>query len=271
MKTHLPIRFFKSPPARGFSLVEIMVATGIAAVIFMMGFMMITGTIRARGESMSRVRATESARLFFQLLEKDLSTGYGGPFGMLKGFQTPPAVTPATLTMSESVPIASDMIQFYTRNDLSVESNDPEKESPDRNVFVRYYVNQTEHTLCRTVLEDSTYSNALETVPFTTSGTPDLHALFSETRQMLIDYQYWDSAEKKMVPLTWNAGISAFIDSLANPLTPTHIQIRLILFDPFAEERYKNDLLLATGGAPTPDPNSIYRVFTKTFKIPSGF
>ena len=250
----------------GFSLVEMLVAALIAIMIFVVGFIMITGTVRARGESLSRVRATENARLFFQMLEKDLSAGYPGAFGMKKGVAPVPGTNPATLVLNEAAPIASDLIQFYTHNDLSVE--DPANSNPNRMVFVRYYINQVEHTLCREVREDNasapTGSIQMEMVyPPNTISTPDSHALFDDARQILIDFQYWDNATKTMIPVQWSG--SDFRDGGGTPRNPTHVMIRLVLFDPYAEARLRNDPTAVS------NPNLKYRAFTKTFPIPPGF
>ena len=246
----------------GFTLVEMLVAATIAILIFFVGFVTITGTIRARGESMSRVRATENARLFFQMLEKDLASAHPGKFGMIKGTSPTPGTIPGTLVLNEGSPVASDLIQFYTHNDLSIES--PTPVSPDRSVFVRYYVNQIEHSLCREVREDTTQSVQMETyyVPNTTTR-PDQHALFEDVRQMLIDFQYWDNARKNMVTVNWNG--SYFVDTGGTQRIPTHVMVRLVLFDPFAEARLKNDPTALA------DPNLKFRAFSKLFPIPAGF
>ena len=247
----------------GFTLVEMLVAATIAIIIFFVGFITITGTIRARGESMSRVRATENARLFFQMLEKDLASGHPGKFGMIKGTAPIPGSNPATLVLNDDSP-ASDLIQFYTHNDLSVES--PTPVSPDRSVFVRYYVNKIEHTLCREVREDTTQSVQMELnyAPNTTTR-PDQHALFEEVHVLQVDYKYWDTTQKNMVTVKWNG--TYFVDlSSGIQHVPTHILVQLILEDQFATERLKHDPTVTD-----PYSNLKYRAFSKTFPIPAGF
>ena len=264
------IRFpFDAHRRLGFSLIEMLIAATIAILIFFVGFVTITGTIRARSESMSRVRATENARLFFQLLEKDLESGFPGPNQMIKGVTNVAAASvtdPATLELREfNNPIDSDQIQFYTRNDISTNPTAPE--SPDRYVFIRYYVDQAKHTLCREIREDSTGIQKWELNPPNMGLTYDF-ALFEDIRQLQIDFKYWDEAVKCMKPLAgdpslqWN-GVD-FLEG-GTPRIPTHILVTVVMFDPYAEARLKNDPMAVT------DPNLKYRAFSKTFPIPPGF
>src|ERR1035437_9304537 len=60
----------------GFSLIELMVAMAIAMIIFGVGFVAITAAIDTRKQYTASVRAAESARQFFSLLERDLAAGY---------------------------------------------------------------------------------------------------------------------------------------------------------------------------------------------------
>ena len=45
-------------PARGFSILELAIASFIAMIIFTVGFIVITGTLRTRSESTARIRAS---------------------------------------------------------------------------------------------------------------------------------------------------------------------------------------------------------------------
>jgi prepilin-type N-terminal cleavage/methylation domain-containing protein len=263
---------FPAPLRRaGFTLVEMLIAATIAILIFFVGFVMITGTVRARGETMSRIHATESARLFFQMLEKDLASAHPGGYGMKMGTAPVPGSNPYTLVLNETTAtLTSDLIQFYTHNDLSVES--PGAEAPDRHVFVRYYVNHTDHTLCREVHEDSTQQVQMEAdFPPATTILRDPRALFEDVRQVLIDFQYWDDRDKSMKPLPGNPKLvydgTQFLEG-GTPRVPTHIVVTLVMYDPYAEARMKNDpTVIGPGG----DLNLIYRAFSKTLPIPAGF
>ena len=64
---------------RGFTLIELLIAAAIALLIFAVGFSILLGATKARSEVQSRLSTTESARLFFQLLERDLTAALPSP------------------------------------------------------------------------------------------------------------------------------------------------------------------------------------------------
>jgi len=262
-----PIRILNRRVPRGFSLVELLVAALIALIIFAIGFVTISGTIRARGEATTRVRSAENARLFFQLFERDLSAAWSGPRGMTRTVADISAIaaTPGTLVLRDNYAtkigstlntIDTDIIQCFTRADTVSAGG----VSPDRDVFSRYYVNTAAATLCRQVFEDDTGTLKFETTSFSRSASQDQNALFEDVRQLLVDLYWWDDSGKMMEKLgPGNADRSSIVR------TPTHISVALVLYDRYAEERLKND--------PTADPLGFSKIqsFSKTFPIPTGF
>ncbi|HYG76336.1 MAG TPA: type II secretion system protein [Planctomycetota bacterium] len=261
----LRAHYSRQQPASGFSLVEVLIATFIALIIFSIGFIAITGTIRARGESTARMRSAENARLLFQMLERDFSAAWKGPYVLAVGHQlnasavAPPPLTSFTLPDTINVPPRdSDVLQFYSNVDTTIQTS--AVTSPDRDIFVRYYVNPQSHTLCRQVLEDDTGSHTYETEGFINNASNDQNAMFEDVRQMLVDYMYWDEVTKSMVKLT-PAGGPAFTPNVR----PTHINVTIILYDRYAEERLKKDPM-----AP-PDTTGFGRIqaYARLYPIPA--
>ncbi|MCY3019171.1 MAG: hypothetical protein NTW87_09115 [Planctomycetota bacterium] len=275
-------------PARGFSLLELAVASFIAMIIFTVGFIVITGTLRTRSESTARIRATENGRLFFQMLERDLAGAWPGPFNMFKGAaDTNPSVPPAPMVVRdtyvyrtpEKVPrdVPTDILQFYTRSDTRA----PDGTNPDRRVFVRYYVNTLEHTLCRQVVEDegldpangNTTPTALETnqnnaAPLETRLLRDERAVFEGVHQLLIYHRQWQPDNKTFLPaLTDNKDAAA-----ADYKDCTHLLVKLVLYDQYAADRQKNEVTASERKSPAADWDILtFRAFVKVLPIPTRF
>jgi hypothetical protein len=124
---------------------------------------------------------------------------------------------------------------------------------------VRYYVNTKEHTLCREVLESDDPALLLEEPVPQTDITPDGHAVFEDVRQLLIYHREWRSETKQFLPL--------LTDTVEHP-TPqkaTHLLVKLVLRDRYAEERRKYD------PARGPSWESAYPTFVKVIPIPECF
>jgi len=255
----------------GFTVLEMLIAASIALLVFGIGFVTINGTIRARSEAESQIRAAENARLFFQLLERDWAAAYPGPTEppgtyakMIKGNTPMPGATnPATIAIEDQVPdinafntIGSDIIQFYTHADMNPASTTA---NPDRLVFVRYYVNPVDHTLCRQVLDDATHvpfeqNQSVAVKPYATS---DGNAMFDDVRQLVILHRTWRPDTKDFDPALYST-----VDS-SNYASSTHLVVKLIMRDKYAEERLKHD--------PLATQQMLFRSFVRVLPIPKTF
>ena len=198
----------------GFTVLEMIVATVSALIIFLVGFTLISGTSEERAQSMTRVRMTENARLLFQLLERDLSGAYDVVY-------PPLATTPFTF-MSNTVIILNSpnngnyVLQFCTKVDTPNMTN--------QYVLVQYFVYPTANVLCRQV----TTVNSIPTTATPPDTTVSTYALFdmvygpaaainvpNPQYRFQITGQQWQ-------PVTKTFSLS--------PSTPyTHLQVTLVL------------------------------------------
>ncbi|MFH0939880.1 MAG: prepilin-type N-terminal cleavage/methylation domain-containing protein [Planctomycetota bacterium] len=226
----------------GFTLVELLVAMAIIMVVFLVGFTLINGASDIRRQSEARIRASENARLFFQLLERDFAGAY--PTGLISTndslSELPPYKLPVTPKGTDYT-IDSSYLRFYTRMDTQAPL--------DEYVCVRYYVNNLEQ-LCREAQNALEVQNAL--LDKLTSTSPEQqssdHALFDETYSLNVGYQIWDTQNKK------------FNDSNTTPNGATHLLITLTLFErPFKSNVAKTDSTI------------IRHTFDKRLPIPAGF
>jgi hypothetical protein len=278
---------------RGFSLVEMMIASFSAMIIFTVGFMIISGTIRAKNESSARIRATENARLFFQLLERDLA----GAFPLQAG--VPPVVegiflkeqlfseyditvgknmsTGNNITVGTNVstgnPIKIDnnnSLQFYTRIDG--------RGVTDGYSFVRYYINNKQQ-LCRQVIPfgDPNEIPTFEPIEDVLNLTD--FAMFDRVRSMYVTFHKWDEYEKDYFPK-----LSSRDTLPKTPATPagalsvqvsaaTHIKVQLFLFDTLGTVRVDDggEVRIVDQDVEKTDVDLSIRVMQKTLAIPSGF
>lgn len=207
--------------ARGFTIVEMMIAAFIAMIIFSAGFVVINGTIRARNEAAARIRATEHARLFFQMLERDLAGAYPAFANVTKesllesGYDIAVGQNVSTGT---AITIESDAIQFYTRIDG--------RGLRDEYAFVRYYINNRQQ-LCREVIPsaDPTTEPAIEPI----ADVLDLQefAMFDRVRSLYVSFHEWVEKDKDYFPqLSSRATLTG-----AEVARATHIRVQLFSFD----------------------------------------
>src|SRR2546423_443922 len=75
----LPVPHTALRVPRGFTILEIVIASSIALFVFAVGYLAISTTVRTSDEQTKRIRDTENARLFFNMLERDLATAFPGP------------------------------------------------------------------------------------------------------------------------------------------------------------------------------------------------
>jgi len=224
----------------GFSIVELMVVTLISLIVFGLGLTIVNAITRARNQTTARVRASENARLFFQLLEKDLAASNPGPHDMVRDrLPAPPSAaypltvsTPGQSTVLEEDlgGVVVDILQFYTRSDTATVT--------DEYVFVRYFVNRANNTLCRQVIPvaDTNPANAPELM-----DDPLLHtntiapaalqfALFDEVKSLFVVHRVWDQTEKALKPtsIPEYQEVTRPVDQ-ALITNATHLRVMLVL------------------------------------------
>ncbi len=246
----------------GFTLLEMLVVTLISLVVFITGFVLITGTSEARAKAISRLRATENARLFFQLLERDLAGAYKGPGdvmtrGRLAAATAYPVSAPYPIVIEDKDAggVSYDILQFYTRADTHTVT--------DEYVFVRYFVNRADLTLCRQVLP---YDPSLSAPPENVDPRPLLvtsievdpsvgaYTVFDEVTRLYVVHRLWNEQTKTLEP----TGVSDQKETtgLSGEPVPgacTHLLVTLIM-------RYSQD-----GGKTYTD-----RTFTRLLPIAAG-
>ncbi|HLX62461.1 MAG TPA: prepilin-type N-terminal cleavage/methylation domain-containing protein [Planctomycetota bacterium] len=266
---------------RGFTVLEIIIASSIALIVFAIGYLAISTTTKVGDQTTKIIRDTENARLFFNMLERDLATALPGPGNIEKKRETlsqsqpysHDAVTnPSPLVITESVSSAtplSDILQFYCRSD-----------SPnvrDEIILVRYYVNRNDHTLCRaTTVYDPTVAQPLPDYvdpkgTLTNASNSDL-ALFDNVRQLVVNFQEWRADLKQyakesgtiVIPIDPNTGTYSLADS---------VLVTVIFTDDFKQktlDAYNPDHSTGNTNYQT-NLNKTYRSYSKVLQIPAAF
>ena len=263
--------------AAGFTLIEAIIASGIALLVFGVGYTAIATTVTASNIASARIRDTENARLFFNMLERDLSTAVPGPTYMSK---TPadlpqsgyvlPQFPPPTGTLGNAIvlnetggPGLSDLIQFYCRTDHPGSQTDPVEPL----LFVRYGLCRVEgvNAICRQT-DVLTPGATGDLFPDRLTGEdpnllPQIHldmnplaltndkkseglALFDNVSRLIITLQRWDPSTRKY--------ITPVIDGSADSILVTII---------FGDE-----------GNKTPHATTqVTRTYSKIFQLPASF
>ncbi|MCW8131715.1 MAG: hypothetical protein KIS92_15320 [Planctomycetota bacterium] len=177
-----------------------LVAVFISMIIFAIGFTLLNGATQARSDAQARIRATDAARIVFDMLERDIADAYPGPWATpyVKGdlIKTPGSVIGTSLEMSITDESTTSTVGVNT---------------------VRYYVLASTKILYREVRQD---------VP---GGTPSLAATPAHDGQfaLLPDIERMDAAY-----LRFDETSKAFVDASALPETATHINVLLQIKDP---------------------------------------
>jgi prepilin-type N-terminal cleavage/methylation domain-containing protein len=219
---------------RGFTMIEMIVVTLIVLFIMGTGITLLNGASRAQSNSTRRISDTESARLTFQLLARDLESAYAGPNspgGMIKGRvgesdAYPAAGSPVPIVVTDPGPPSTDILHFYTKADTA--------NITDEYVFVRYYVHSefdkdgrlVEKSLCRQVLpfvplEDTPPEHTDPTTLTAINGDP--FPLFSGVQRLVVVYREWDASKKEFTPSS-----SDLLESTNIPAC-THLKVTLFM------------------------------------------
>lgn len=266
---------------RGFTVLELVIASSIALIVFAIGYLAISTTTRTGDQVTKIIRDTENARLFFNMLERDLATALPGPGNIEKKRETLNQATPyvhsantnpSPLVITESVSSAtplSDILQFYCRSDIPGVR--------DEVILVRYYVNRNDHTLCRaTAVYDPTANLPLPdyTDPkgtLTNASNSDL-ALYDNVRQLVVNFQQWRPDRKQyakesgtlLIPVDPQTGSYAVADS---------VLVTVIFTDDFKQKQldaYNSDHSTSNVNYQA-NVNKTYRSYSKVLQIPAAF
>ena len=212
----------------GFTLIEAIIASGIALLVFGVGYTAIATTVTASNIASARIRDTENARLFFNMLERDLATAVPGPTYMTKTVlpltQTPPSqYNSIVLNEPDGQQQRSDLIQFYCRTDHPGAPGDPFEPI----LFVRYGF--CHHPSAKVIFRqsvtavppnqdlDQITTGALNPLELTSETTPNPQiseglALFDNVSQLKITLQRWDPLNRKYIPpVTVNSADSILV------------------------------------------------------------
>jgi prepilin-type N-terminal cleavage/methylation domain-containing protein len=206
---------------RGFTLIEMMVATVIVLIVMGTGITLLNGSTKAQSVSTKRIGASENTKLLFQLLARDLEGAYRGPNtpslvkGRLIEADAYPVAGDFPIVVADAVTPATDILQLYTKSDASTVT--------DECVFVRYYRNHADRTLCRKVIPVLPTEAPEQTDPRETTETSDADALFDGVRQIIFVYRQWDPVTKVFLP--------SFSDTVESTDIPacTHLKVTIIM------------------------------------------
>jgi prepilin-type N-terminal cleavage/methylation domain-containing protein len=245
MKT--PRRFAS---AKGFTLIELLIVSAIAMVIFFVGFQLISGTSALSARGYARIRATDSARVFFQMFERDIVAAYPGPFALQKT-RTPAldslgdynSYDPGLGVLEQTPTKQSDILQFYTRADAPG--------APDEHLFVRYYVNrypdELENTLCRKtmrVFPTDPHPEDEDPLALTAEGEPASpspnYAIFDHVDNLEVEY------------FKWKPGTKVFEKQIYPSQDFTHLKVTISMVSKEADKK-------------------VFQRFSKFFEIPAEF
>jgi prepilin-type N-terminal cleavage/methylation domain-containing protein len=230
--------------ARGFTLIELMVAIFISTIVFLVGFAMIASAQRAQLSSSYNLRTAENARLFFDMLERDLAGAYPADYslsGELNLSRVDFLINHPSASGSDA-----DTLCFFTKLDHTF--------SADAVTYVRYYVIKNakfpeRSVLCRDVLPGYLHSGET-TLNAPTGVTPSSaasSALFDSVYSVQFVYRQWIDSEKRFDPaLTDTPDMAPGTQQNA-----THILVRLMFVDP--------------------DSKGLPRMFQKAIAIPPAF
>lgn len=244
MRTHYSLHRQKF--RAGFTVIEVLVASVIALIIFAIGFNSISTAQKIQSQTVKSLRLAENARLFFTMLERDLAGAY-------------PAWTVTTkqnLIEHDNPTPKNDFLQFFARTD-SVNA------APEAIFLCRYYVaekdssNKVINQLRRTVDGEYITTGA----PHTVIATPPsamlddyAAAIFDEVHSLRFYFRKWDPNTKSFTPP---------LDD-PNDLQPTdvpnatHLLVRLFLKDDGRGNLKESGVVLP-------------RMFQKAIPLPGAF
>lgn len=206
--------------AGGFTLVELLIAVFVALVVFVLGFTLLNGALQARSEAQRRIESSDTARLFFSLLERDLACALPGPWTVpLDRAALLPATTgyslPAGQDLARDAGGQAYLLQLTTSN---VDHCDPAAR-PQAVSSARYYVLKEAGRESGTLYRELSLAQPPGAFPFTTAlAGQAADALFANVRLFKAGYVRWDESAR------------SFVAAAAGQAT--HLDVALILLDP---------------------------------------
>ncbi len=152
---------------------------------------------------------------------------------------------------------SSDILQFYCRTE--------ETQTRDECLFVRYYINKYDHTVCRqaTIYDPNGVSPAIlpdySDPRLLTNATNSDLAIFENARTLAILFEQWDPNQKLFI----KEGAPA-----DNPPARDTLQVTLIFTDQYKQARM--DAYHADSSNKIYQANA-FRTYSKVFAIPASF
>ena len=227
--------------AAGFTVLELLIAATIALLIFVIGLTLLNGASQARVEAQKRLGASDSARMVFEALERDIAGAYSGyaRSALVQEFKEKDPTKPAD-------PEHDPVVQFLSMTTTTEQRGD----TPAEYLSVRYHASAFSHVLYREVTANGAFT---ETTP-TPSTT---YAVCSDVEKMILSFARWDETAK------------AYTDR--NPTPPylpldsahaTHLLVQLQFLDP-NEKVMEQDPL-------TKNLVRVRRSYQKLIPIPDG-
>ncbi len=230
--------------AAGFTLIELLIAMSIAVLIFTIGFTILQGTRVAQREAKSRILATEQARLFFEMVSRDVAMSYPGPFVDLN------EKAELRKTFLGPAPYRGNVLQLTTRNidytDLQVGTfldRYKDKTGIDLDLNsglaisnIRYYVvlqpkdplniiaNDTGFLYREVSLVQGPTNPATDPWPELNPPHDFRFAMFRGVNTLEIGYAEWDTAKKKM--------LGESDPSFSNIANADYLDVRITFLDP---------------------------------------
>ncbi|MCZ7643688.1 MAG: prepilin-type N-terminal cleavage/methylation domain-containing protein [Planctomycetota bacterium] len=230
-KTNLTayVRSNRSRGARGFTLLEMIIAVAIAVLILAMTFTILNGATLAQSASRSRIEASESARILFQAIEHDLAGAFPGPLGHSKALLVRTVVPQAAWDGNPG--FHGQTLHFATASDNRTQGAEF--------VTVRYFMArrtaQEEKRLYRQVNANGDFPSDPDLL---TLNNEDV--LLTQVKRLEIGYARWDPAEKTY--LTWDGAqwvnpISG-LGSAGTLSQATHLDLNVTLGIDQLDERF---------------------------------
>ncbi len=204
----MPRRLRTYQPVAGFTLVEMLIAVAIAILILTLVFTILNGASAAQTSTRTRIQASEGARIFFEVLERDLAGAYPGPW--LPAFQKSDLAPPQAIAIPDAaVGVHGEVIKMTTASDTRLPGNEY--------FSVRYYVARREigeeKRLYREV-DPAQLPNT--TFPFVTD--PNATAVSTENvlcmgvRRLRVQYAKWNPIEGKVDPVSETEPLASHLD-----------------------------------------------------------
>ena len=194
-----------------FTLVELLVSMAIVAIIFLVGFILLSGTQAVQHRTLFRLHCATDHRLFMSVLARDIEGAYPRSNPLWDAvFDARAMIT----TASDNNDIDHTVLQFWTNSDCN-----PRGHSPDAFVFVRYYTNET-GDLCRDIQHIDDPDISPEPVDLTDEDPAMLAPASGNKLFLIARAKQWDSVTHSLRPQSDK-------ETVPLDISPTHISVSL--------------------------------------------